>query len=70
MISEKVEELVQKYYEGDTSLEEETELRELLKKVVGFEEEKQFFLGLEEMKGLEPISKPSPKPLRLMDHWV
>ena len=67
---EKVEVLLQKYYEGNTSLEEEEELRKLLKIVEGLEEEKQFFLGLEEIKGLEPLTKPSPKPLRWMDHWV
>lgn len=67
---EKIESLVQKYYEGHTSLEEERELRELLKKVEGFEEERLFFLGLEELKVLEPKSKPSPEPYRWMDHWV
>lgn len=70
MISGKIEGLVQKYYEGETSLDEENELRDLLKLVEGFEEEKLFFLGLEEIKGLEPISRSFPKPLRWMDHWV
>lgn len=60
-MKERVEALLSSYYEGETSLSEEKELRELLAKVVGFEEEKQFILGLKVLKNIEPSAMPSPR---------
>lgn len=67
---EKVEVLLEKYYEGKTSLAEENELREMLLKVPGYEEEKEFFLGIEALKTLEPNPRPFPKPKGEIDLWL
>ena len=60
-MKEKIEALLARYYTGETTLAEEEQLRELLLKVDGFEEEKQFFLGLEVMKAMEPTARPHPR---------
>jgi hypothetical protein len=38
--------LLEKYWEGETTLEEEREIKNLLQNAEGFEEEKKFFLGI------------------------
>lgn len=45
----RLNELLEKYWEGETTLEEEREIKDLLKDVEGFEKEKKFFLGLEKV---------------------
>lgn len=60
-MKQKIEVLWSKYYAGETTLAEEKELRELLLRVDGFEEEKQFFLGLDVMKAMEPVARPQPR---------
>lgn len=67
---EKTEKLLEKYYDGETSLAEERELRELLLKVPGFQEEKQFFLGLEVLKAIEPRDRPVPKAKGELSLWL
>lgn len=42
----RLEELLHKYWEGETTLEEESEFKNFLQDVEGFETEKNFFLGL------------------------
>ncbi|WP_143962671.1 hypothetical protein [Litoribacter populi] len=42
-MEERIEQLLQKYWEGESSLEEESELRALLQKAEGYESEKAFF---------------------------
>lgn len=68
-MKESVEALLSRYYEGETSLSEEKELRELLAKVAGFEEEKQFILGLEVLKTIEPSARPSPRARGQIKLW-
>lgn len=68
-MKEKIEALLTKYYEGDTSLAEEKELRERLINAVGFEEERQFFLGLDALKAMEPSAKPQPRMRTTMPLW-
>ena len=68
-MKEKIEALLSKFYGGDTTLAEERELRELLLRVDGFEEEKQFFLGLEVMKAMEPTTRPQPREASTIPLW-
>ena len=68
-MKEKVEALLSKYYAGETTLAEEKELRGLLLRVDGFGEEKQFFLGLEVMKAMEPVARPQPMVGRTIPLW-
>src|SRR5690554_5942893 len=69
-MKEKIEALLAKYYEGESSLAEEKELRKLLLKVPGFQEEKQFFLGLEVLKALEPAERPVPQTKGHINLWL
>ena len=58
---ERKEALLKKYYEGNTTLAEEKELRALLSLTRGgFEPEKEFFHGLEALKLMEPEARPTP----------
>jgi hypothetical protein len=68
-MKEKIETLLSRYYAGDTTLAEEKELRELLLKVGGFEGEKQFFLGLEVIKAMEPAARAQPRVGRTIPLW-
>jgi hypothetical protein len=58
--------LLEKYWEGETTLEEEREIKILLQKVDGFDSEKMFFLGIEMVSINEPkefeIDKSKKKP--------
>ena len=61
----RVKDLLAKYWEAETSLAEEQELRELLEKVEGFEEEKALFQGLGQWSQLEPnLAKPEKTKVR------
>ncbi|MCH6198493.1 hypothetical protein MMU07_02795 [Aquiflexum sp. LQ15W] len=63
--------LLKKYWEGETSLEEEREIKNLLQNAKDFEEEKKFFLGIAGISSIQPkefelknnIKKPS-------FHWI
>lgn len=61
-----IEILLDKYWEGETSLEEEQMLRQLLAISEGFESEKAFFLGLEEIATLEE----APFTLQKKNPWI
>jgi hypothetical protein len=50
----RLEELLNKYWEGETTLEEEREIKNLLQDVKGFDTEKNFFLGLKKLSLNEP----------------
>ncbi|AWW30421.1 hypothetical protein DN752_09965 [Echinicola strongylocentroti] len=69
MMEEEIRALLAKYYEGETSLEEEGRLKELLKQSTAFEEERMFVLGLEEMAQNEPSHKASPGAGKGMWAW-
>lgn len=56
----RIEELVQKYWEAETTLEEEKELKALLTESKGYEEEKSWFGILNEYQRLKPKSVKIP----------
>lgn len=63
--------LLEKYFEGESSLDEEKEIRELLQYAEGYEIEKQFFLGLEKYTALESNAEIQLKPTRnLYSFWA
>lgn len=57
----RIEELLEKYWEGASSLAEEKELRKLLFTASGYEKEKGFFAALGQFKTLEPRNLRIPK---------
>ncbi|TDQ17390.1 hypothetical protein DFQ04_2043 [Algoriphagus boseongensis] len=71
---ERIEELLQKYWAGESSLAEEKELKESLAQVEGFETEKSFFGVLKDFKAQMPEKlktpggKPKSKTIRLQ--WL
>jgi hypothetical protein len=50
----RLNELLEKYWEGESTLEEEREIKDLLHKVGGFEQEKKFFLGIKKLSSKQP----------------
>jgi hypothetical protein len=50
----RLKELLEKYWEGETTLEEEREIKHLLQAVQGFDTEKVFFLGLDVLSLNQP----------------
>lgn len=67
----RIEQLLERYWEGETSLAEERELRDLLAKADGYEEEKSFFLGISEVSNIKEISleNPEKRPGNLVAFW-
>lgn len=67
-----IEELLEKYWEGETSLSEEKELRKLILEAEGYEKEKELFAALGQFKSLEPqnLSIPKGKTRRLVPQWT
>lgn len=63
--------LLEKYWEGETSLVEEKELKNLLFLCDGYVEEKEFFLGtkaiLEQEPNLSPVSGTDPQ---VFSRWM
>lgn len=57
----RIEELLEKYWEAETSQSEEMELRGLIMEAEGYEQEKALFKGLEQFKSEEPKSLRIPK---------
>lgn len=71
-MKEKIESLLEKYWEGETTLLEEKELKSLLKSQSGFQEEKSFF-GLLESYGQEEPEKvfiPKTKVRQINSRWL
>lgn len=68
----RIEELLGRYWEGETSLGEETELRDLLAQADGYEAEKSFFLGLSEVSDIKEISleNPAKRSGNLLAFWL
>ncbi|MCH7402608.1 hypothetical protein ACFOUP_18015 [Belliella kenyensis] len=64
--------LIEKYWDGNTSLEEEAELKALLKNSKGHEAEKEFFLGIDQIKSISPqnIQNPGIKKLNMKLYWT
>jgi hypothetical protein len=59
-----LDKLFDKYWEGETSPEEEKILRDLLLQSEGYEAEKDFFLGLEEIAAIKENDLTLEKPIR------
>ncbi len=71
-MKERIESLLEKYWEGETSLAEEQELKSLLKSQSDFEEEKSFF-GLMESYGQENpenLTMPKAKVRKINSQWL
>ena len=69
----RIEVLVQKYWEAETTLEEEKELKALLRNAEGFEEEKALFEIIDDFKKKVPqkLQLPTKKPTRtLRMQWL
>ena len=57
----RIEELLEKYWEGETTLLEEKELKEAINNVEGFEKEKAMFAALADFKTEEPQKLVPPQ---------
>lgn len=71
-MEDRIKELLDKYWEAETTLSEEQELKDLLEKVEGFTEEKTLFQGLGQLKAMEPsIDLPKKSKVRkLTPVWL
>ncbi|RPA66951.1 hypothetical protein EF405_17610 [Cyclobacteriaceae bacterium YHN15] len=56
----RIEELLDKYWEGSSNLADEKELKDLLQNSEGFEPEKSFFLGISKITAKEPMRLQKP----------
>lgn len=68
----RIEELLEKYWEAETSLSEEKELRHLIQEAEGYEEEKALSKALNQFKAEEPksLSIPKTKTRKLTTTWI
>lgn len=68
----RIEELLEKYWNAETSLAEEQELKNLLSQTEGYEEEKEMFLGIAGLASIEPenLSFPKAKVSKLNSSWL
>ncbi|WP_075349101.1 hypothetical protein [Algoriphagus marinus] len=71
-MNERIEDLLAKYYDAETSLAEEQELKVLLRASEGYINEKMLFGILADFKKEEPskISMPEAKVRRLNPSWM
>lgn len=53
-MNKRIEELLEKYWDAESTLAEEAELRDLLSKAEGYETEKEWFLSLQDFALEEP----------------
>ncbi|WP_194777956.1 hypothetical protein [Pararhodonellum marinum] len=70
-MKDKIEALLDKYWAGESSLEEEQELRSLISKSSDFPSERLFFEDLATLSQIEPAPLPAPKnkPVWLRPIW-
>lgn len=68
----RIKELLDKYWDAETSLEEEKELRDLLRNSEGFEQEKSLFKALKNFQAEEPqhLTLPYSKLRKLNPRWI
>lgn len=68
----RIDELLEKYWEAETSLSEEKELRKLILESDGFEKEKKLFKALGKFRTEEPqkLSIPRAKVRKLNSSWI
>jgi len=64
-------ELLEKYWNNETSLEEEAKMRTLIKKYSPNSTLADFFSGIEQLANLEPtdVANPKFKPARVVSLW-
>lgn len=68
----RIEELLEKYWNAETSLVEEQELKNLLSQAEGYEEEKEMFSGIAGLATEEPeiLTMPKGKVRKLNSTWL
>jgi flagellar biosynthesis/type III secretory pathway M-ring protein FliF/YscJ len=68
----RIEELLEKYWEAETSQSEEKELRTLILEAEGYEQEKALFTALNKFKSEEPkcLNIPKSKTRKLNTTWI
>jgi hypothetical protein len=68
----RIKELLDKYWDAETTLEEEKELRDLLRNSEGYEQEKSLFNALENFQTEEPqhLILPDSKLRKLNPRWI
>ncbi len=68
----RIEELLEKYWNAETSLAEEQELKNLLSKAEGYEEEKEMFSSIAGLASEEPksLTIPKGKIRKLRSSWL
>ncbi len=69
-MEDRLERLLSKYWEGETSLDQEKEIKILLEQVEGFETEKKFFLGIKVISQVAPeVFEVKAKSKRSSNMW-
>lgn len=68
----RIEELLEKYWKAETTLEEEKELRSLLSHSESFEKEKALFKAMENFQNEEPqqLRMPEARIRKLHPRWI
>ena len=70
-MNQRIEELLNKYWDAESSQAEERELKKLLESAENYEEEKKLFLGLKELSTEEPKMKMPTKVVPLKSRqWM
>ena len=71
MKNQRIDELLEKYWEAETSLAEEQELKHLLQSAEGYTEEKTLFIGLSKLSSEEPNLKMTTKTVPIKSrNWM
>lgn len=70
-MNQRIDELLEKYWEAESSLAEEQELKRLLQNAEGYEEEKALFIGLRDFSTEEPNLKMPTKTVPIkFRNWM
>ncbi|MCE7057778.1 hypothetical protein LZF95_24050 [Algoriphagus sp. AGSA1] len=70
-MNQRIDELLEKYWEAETSLAEEKELRRLLQSAEGYADEKALFSGLSALSAEEPNIKTPTKTIPIRPrNWI
>ncbi|WP_439487518.1 hypothetical protein [Algoriphagus sp.] len=70
-MNQRIDELLEKYWEAETSLAEEQELKGLLQSSEGYEDEKVLFSGLSELFAEEPTIKTPSRAIPIRSrNWI
>ena len=71
MKNQRIDELLEKYWEAETSLVEEQELKHLLQSAEGYTEEKTLFIGISKLSSEEPNLKMPTKTVPIKSrNWM